>query len=234
MLFDRFCLISERLLPQYYDIAKNAKLYKLEEAPHNILPKVITFSPSQQFEPLSPVVAIEDPANLVILIDIQKKSDVSSGVIQFIVVEELRSDDSGYSHYQTIQAGRMEEYKELDKQVVQFDGTISIADGIIYDLNLLKDGNLKAEYKLNKYYMITPNKKNIDEMPIEEMEYFVSNLIAGNATTALEEMLATYRDDFFIVKKEPKLTEKQIARLKKGKKLPRSSEKTIHIIKKQS
>ena len=235
MLFDHFCTISEQLLKeQYYHIAKDSMLFKLDKPPHTILPKKIPKFNLEKFQLPSPIVAIEDPANLVILYDLQKNSKGLSVPRKFIDVEELKKDDSAYSQYQIKKAGRLQEYEKLDRTISDSDwGKIAITEGIVHAVTVTADKKFALDIEFNKRYLIMPNNEQVEDIPLNQVDNFVLRLIGGHVLTALEELFLLYRKGFISIKKKPKIAESHISESKSGEKLLRASEREIYVIKKK-
>ncbi len=235
MLFDQFTTIAEHLLKEeYFHIAKDSMLFKIDKPPHIILPKKIPKFNLGKFQLPSPTVAIEDPANLVILCDLHKNAKGLSVRRKFIDVEQLNKDDSAYSQYQIKEAGRLQEYEKLDRMISNSDwGKIAITEGIVNEVTVTADKKFALDIEFNKRYLIMPDKQQIENIPINQVDTFVLRLIGGHALTAIEELLLLYRKGFISIKKSPKVHGIQMSESKSDGKIPRSSERPIYVIKKK-
>src|SRR5210317_1637656 len=101
MLFDKMLGIAERHLDFLIPTMKQAKLFLFPERPDKILPKELQENMvnliKEDFRLPFPVVAIEDPANCIFLIDRYKgQSGLTEEPRAFI---EINSSDTDISNY---------------------------------------------------------------------------------------------------------------------------------------
>lgn len=232
MLFDQFCGVAEKLLPKYLDAARQAKLFVFDQAPHEFLPKT---KPDINFDLFTlpfPITAVEDTANLIILSDPVENQFGINHTRRYIEVSRIDASMDNYSNQLIPDDMKLE--RESNKELFEkLSGDIFITEGQINQIEV-HEAQWIVSANLDYCHWVDKRRKSVKTYDQNQIDDYTRNAAASNAMSALEELMTLYTLDRFILEASPVLTEKQVRRLSKGKKIPRSDERPVYTILKPS
>jgi hypothetical protein len=134
MMFDKFCKFVERHAPELEPVARQAKIFLIED--DSILTKPLTETEiefaNKNFILPFPVVAIEDGTSCIILADIKPDTHGIETVRQFAEIIPMKNDNIEYRH----ESGIDEESIEFTKRMNDKDDDFGKGDYFITTGNL--------------------------------------------------------------------------------------------------
>ncbi len=228
MLFNQFCGIAEKFLPDHIDTAKRANLFYFDKAPHEFLPKSKPDINFDMFTLPFPITAVEDPANLIILSDPVEGQFGINLERKFIEVSRIDGSLDNYSNH--LIPDELQLNTQVNKQIFEkLSGDIFIAEGVINKIEVQETQWIVSAH-VDYYHWVDKNRKSIETYNQNQIDNYTRNATASNAMSALEELMTLYTTERFILETSPVLTQKQLRRLSKGKKIPRSDERAVFTI----
>ncbi len=238
MLYDQLCAVVERHLPELIPVVGTASLFYFPKLPHDVLPKTYTEDKGQwytdNFILPFPCICIEDPASLVILLDLVPEQIGIKNDRIFIEVVPFNAAAAG--NFREADAEDAIGQEDLDFLNSFPHGTISISYGVIKDARFVMNNDrhsLKYNSQLswtcvgNKQAMLI-SKEHYVQLAETDKLIFRKAATINTGISMQEIMYFTDPDNFIIEKRYPKLIARRAAR-KKGPKIARSQERSIYI-----
>jgi hypothetical protein len=229
MIFDQFCGIAERHLPQLIPLLRQARLFQFPGRPHEVLPRDVTDEEveamRQMFFLPYPVCAIEDPASCIILEDTEPNQIGLGGLRRFIECMPFSDNPEDFQDPLEVQKTWASQMKSVNKLIPS--GACAITTGRIRLDKITKDEN---GYSIAHYagyvdtvclagklegLMLPPTNPDNDSA--------FDRVGITNAKTALEEVAYFNRPDRFVI-------EKSVvgSKPRSDKKIPRSDSRPLY------
>lgn len=229
MIFDKFCTIVERHLPDLRMIAEEMKLFLFEKPAHIALSKTVDkefLDCLDVFTLPFRVTGIEDPGSLIIFIDVEADNIGFSKKRMFIEVCPAYRMSGSYADTSSEKDNALFNKRLKDENIDETCCTIIL--GFIFEVVWFGD-QYKAHGLISRVIVADKNKKtedimaNRNESSPDFQEYQKS---IKNAITALEELAEIYTKDKFVLEQSPVVKKK----LKDAKKILRSHQRPSYTI----
>jgi len=206
MIFDKFCAIIERQLPEHRKVAEEAKLFVFDKIPHHVLPKKgeADYEEIKELFTLPfPITAIEDPASLIILMD-KKNNQIGVNEERFYIeVSPIFKDNDNYNNTE----GQKIDQAHFDKmKSAGIDNSACVVVfGEIKETVWSKTGfNVRGDFQ--RFIIVDKNKIYADDLINEEFKKNTindKNNSLKNAMTAFQELMCIYTKKSFVLEMSP-------------------------------
>jgi len=230
MIFDKFCGLVERHFKEFEYIVREAKIFYFPAAPHEVLPKGIDveFFAENFFLPFQ-VVAVEDSASMIILID---KSKNIQGLYEerlFIECLPLFGDWNNYGDSEKVPESIKENYRKdphrfKDKYVITF-GFVKLNPEGTNTKGYIAEGMIKNSWTCDKNEF----KNFMSYYPSPDDINLLSRSTLRNACTAIEEIIYFNTPNRFILEERP-ISIRKKSFVINSKKIPRSIDRPIYTL----
>ncbi len=232
MLFDKLCGLAERHIPALIPTLQQAALFHFPGRPHDFLPQLkdqIDYDQANELFYLPfPVVALEDDASVVILMDSENGQLGLQGRRYFLDMMSTSSDTGNYNWTASGTGFRQEDAAVAQQEFVEhFNSPYVINCGYLEDMRyqsgtgrMISHGMVTSSYILNKKEFIA----KYDQDDIRELPQNMVNDILRNPVTAHEELIMLTNPKYFILEEAPV---KELKQKKNSKKVPRSHQRPL-------
>jgi len=240
MYFDQLCNMLERHFPDLAPFMEEAKVFYLPVNPHEMLQDELEEDQGDRLDLFRlpfPIIAVEDNASVVVIIDDDENNIGLNCVRHCIMYTPSEKKDGAYD------PEKQKESKHLFGQVhesfqggnKEFDGCLEFLDIFSISKNdtlseWVVDGVYQDSYFVNKKYKSKSIKTMMEEtLPSDAIKYVLdlqAKTVLDNASVAFREIFYFMNPNFFILKEEP-----LNAKPKKGKKkdmISRSHERPLY------
>jgi len=221
MLFDKLCMLCERYMKNLIPYVDKARLFQFPGRAHEVLPKEISdenkrFLQDEFFLPF-PVVAIEDKASCIVLVDEDKEAIGINSKRYFVECMELNTD---INEFREGKEGKMTEDRSHLK------GNYVVIMGVIEGVELVNEKEYVASGSVLNVGMGTKENFTVRSHQHFSEEEWQPIMRSGlvNAMTALEEIMYFNTPDRFVL-------EVASTKMRKNKgKMQRSQDRPIYIL----
>jgi hypothetical protein len=235
MIFDRFCGLVERHLPELRPYASAAKIFSFDAAPHEFLPadypeEERQFISESFFLPFR-TVAVEDAAGLIILHD--PEPDIRGLGIprMFIEVTTLKQPSSTYDRKANSLVGLDQiDTDTIRNEMIALDPNMAEVHWGYVSLALAPKGVTQASGHVEEAWMLSERRvfnhgqRGRDDHLVD-WEMLRRSALA-NAKVAIMEIVMANQPSRFVVEVSPVKKKAQ----KKTVKIPRSDDRPIYIL----
>lgn len=216
MIFDKFCGVVERWLPEYKDLALEAKVFMFDRPAHTINLQYRKEEIELFALPFT-ITCIEDPATAMIFFDSVENQIGFSSARGFLDIVPIFDDDNmnEYSRNTPEELQIIEKNRSDLLQLGMTKDTLMIKEGFFIN-GVWSEKGLVSNYQLIRIIVCDKNKKLVDGLPdVNGSLLKATESTSRNVMAAIEELLLVNSKKNFVLEttpKNPKTSSKKIPR----------------------
>ena len=220
MIFDKFCAVVERHLPEFRYLADNAKIFVFNQAAHTIKPGDTSVEDFETFVLPFPCTVIEDPATAVVLVDTEEEQVGVKGMRKFIdIAPVVKWNDDAFSADEALTPEEREAHRRmLEARGISQDAVVitigDIADGFPSDKGIGFRSCANRVIVASKDAVYGDRRITQSTTP-DNVAFEMAQAGVRNVLAAIEELCRIYSRRHFVLETSPinpKTHPKRIAR----------------------